>query len=448
MLVLARLLAPHDFGLVALGSALVAFGAFTADGGIGAALIRRAEPAERADVEALLAAQLTLGVSIAAAVAAAAIWFGETGRVAAVMVITLPLLAVRAPTTILLERQLSYRPLVFAELGETVVYYLWAIPAAAAGLGVWALATAAVARALAGSVLMLRASPLERLRPRPSWSRTRRLLGFGARYQAVGVVNLVRDQGLNIGIAIVGGITLLGIWNLANRILQLPYILFTAGWRVSFPAMARLVAAGDDARPTLERAIRLAAVATGVVVAPLAGCAAALVPAVFGQRWNAVASVLPWPALALMIGGPTSVATGGYLYAIGDARTPLRAAILHTAAWLAIGIGLMPVLGITAAGLGWAAASVIDGFVLGSAATRASGARLWPALVRPLAAACAGAGCGWLVCRALGGFSGGVLAAAVSVLVYGVALLALRRELVWDMVGVTRAAVRLSVARA
>jgi O-antigen/teichoic acid export membrane protein len=258
----------------------------------------------------------------------------------------------------------------------------------------------------------------------------------------------VRDQGLNVAIAVISGITTLGIWNLANRILQLPYILFTAGWRVSFPAMARLVAAGDDVRPTLERALRLAAVATGVVVAPLAGSASAVVPALFGERWSAVASVIPWPALALMIGGPTSVATAGYLYAIGDARTPLRSTILHTAAWLAIGIGLLPVLGIAAVGLGWAAASLIDGFVLGSAATRASGAQLWPALVRPLLAAGAGAACGWAVCRSVSGFPGGVLAAAASLFVYSVILFVMRRELVLDILGVTRAAVRAPAARA
>ena len=43
-IVLAGLLVPRDFGVVAFGAVLIVLGGYLADGGLGAALIRRPEP--------------------------------------------------------------------------------------------------------------------------------------------------------------------------------------------------------------------------------------------------------------------------------------------------------------------------------------------------------------------------------------------------------------------
>jgi O-antigen/teichoic acid export membrane protein len=86
---------------------------------------------------------------------------------------------------------------------------------------------------------MMSKTPDGVVRPRLGWSRIRPLLGFGARFQAVGVVNIVRDLGLNLGTVVIAGVSTLGLWNLAYRVMQLPYLLFSSLWRVSYPAMAR-----------------------------------------------------------------------------------------------------------------------------------------------------------------------------------------------------------------
>ena len=106
-LVLARLLTPHDFGLVAFGATFVTFGNFLADGGIGAGLIRRVEPPSRADLRALLAFQLGLSTALAVGIGLALLPFGELGQLTTVMAIALPLTAVRAPGVIVFERQLT-----------------------------------------------------------------------------------------------------------------------------------------------------------------------------------------------------------------------------------------------------------------------------------------------------------------------------------------------------
>ena len=62
------------------------------------------------------------------------------------MACSLPLLALRAPHAIALERALEYRPIAAIEFAESLVFYGWAIATVAAGWGVWGVASAAIAR--------------------------------------------------------------------------------------------------------------------------------------------------------------------------------------------------------------------------------------------------------------------------------------------------------------
>ena len=79
-LVTARLLTPYDFGLVALGATVLAFGDFLDDGGVGPALIRRPEPPTKAELRALLAFQLALDILIVVVVGLVMLPFGRIGR--------------------------------------------------------------------------------------------------------------------------------------------------------------------------------------------------------------------------------------------------------------------------------------------------------------------------------------------------------------------------------
>ena len=396
-IVIARLLVPEEFGTAAFGLAFVTFAKYLSDGGLAAGLVRREGPASTEDLRSMVAVQLTLTLTIAVLVALASIPFGRVGAVTAVMVAALPFVSFRTPGVVVLERALNYRPLATAEVAETLAYNAWAISAVAAGFGVWGLATATVVRLLIGSAIVVRYGPTGALRPLFSWSRIRPLLAFGLRFQAVAVTNLVRDQGLNIGIAAVAGLGALGVWALARRILEVPFLLFDSMLRVSFPAMSRLLASGEPARPLIERGVSVGAVATGLIVTPLVACTPALVPAVFGPGWDEVVGVVPAAGLALMIGGPVSVATAGFLYAVGDASRVLKSTLAHTGAWFVVGLSLLPALGPPAIGLGWVASSLVDATMLGRGAAKRTGARLIPSLAWPLVGALAGAGGGWYI---------------------------------------------------
>ena len=423
-LVTARLLAPYDFGLVAIGATVLIFASLLDDGGIGTALIRRPEPPMKAELQALVAFQFGLELLLVVAIALVMLPFGVLGRVTTVMVASLPLSAFRAPAAILYERRLDYRPLAIVNIVETTVYYVWAITMICMGWGVWGLATAVPVRGLAGLGLLLWFQPQGRISPRPSWKKVRGLLGFGIRYQAVGLLEMLRDQGVNIAIACFGGVALLGLWGVAWRIIQMPVSLFAALWRVSFPGMSRLVANKEELGSTIERVIALVAIGTGVLVVPLAASASAWIHVLIGAQWSNAASAIPPACCAMMFGVPISVALAGYLWAIGAASAPLRATAVGIPATLLLLVPLLPVLGVAAAGIAYIASALVECVYFVSAARRTTTFRIGTRLAIPVVLAIVSASCGWIVARSIGPDLAGALsssAVAVGVFVGGLA---------------------------
>src|SRR5262249_40011581 len=153
----------------AIGLSVVLFTSLLADGGLGGALIRRAEPPQREELRALLALQLGVTTALTLVVAAIGASFGEIGLVTALMVSSMPLVALQFPGRILLERSLSYRPIAVVEVSTVVAYYAFAIGLVVAGLGVWGLAAATVLMRVVGAATMFWVCPGSLLRPRYSW---------------------------------------------------------------------------------------------------------------------------------------------------------------------------------------------------------------------------------------------------------------------------------------
>lgn len=364
-IVLARLLLPAQFGVIALGTAIVAVGAGLADGGLATGLLRGPRTPERRDLEAMFGINLATTLAVAAIIAGIGLPLGQAGAVAAVMALALPIGVSRASSSILLERALSYRLLVRVELTEIFVYNVWAVATVALGMGVWGVATAVVVRALTGTFLILILGPIGFIRPRLDLARIRPMLGFGLKYQAVDFVNLARDQGINVLMAAIAGAAALGFWALAWRISQAVFVLFEALWRVSFPAVARLIETGEEVRPTIEHSLRLASGTTGMILTPLAATAPALVRIAFGPEWATSATIVPLVCLGLMLNGPISAAGIGYLYARGRAAFVLRQVIAHTLVGLVVTAAAVATLGATGVGIGVVAACVVDyGFLV------------------------------------------------------------------------------------
>jgi O-antigen/teichoic acid export membrane protein len=441
--VLAHLLTPHQFGLIALAAAMIVVGDLLSDAGLGGALIRSTSSPALQDLEAIVGFQLAVTLAASGCLAIAAVYLPSVIALAAVMSLSLPIAAWRTPGYVLLQRALLFRPIARAEVVEFLVYNSWAIATVAIGWNVWGVATAVVVRSLVGTVLLTRASPAGFVVPRLHWARVRRLLGFGARYQAVGAVSTLRDQFFNMGIGTFAGATMLGFWDLGTSLLQAVGFLYESLWRVSFPAMARLRDAGTQVREVIERTVSHVAIVAGALVAGVVGPAPCLVPVVFGDRWYNVVYLLPGAGLGLLIVGPVSVATVGHLFATGRERVVLRSGIIHTIALFAVTFPLLGPLGPWAIGIGFCVSACIEAWILGRTTARMSQARIASSMIAPLVFAVVAGGSSWLLAVNIGRT---LVSVAVSIAVaeatYILPLLLLRRPQVSELARLAARAAR------
>ncbi len=302
--VMARLLEPALFGLMALCTLVLRLFAYLAQLGIGAALVQRAR-VEPQDIRLAHGLTWLVGVPVVAVVlllapALAALWHNHE-LVALVRVASLGLLltGLAAIPVALLRRALRFRAVA---LVDTAAYLLGyggvGIGLAWAGAGVWSL----VAASLAQSLLTLAvACALARPPWRPSLQGDRRgLLGYGARHSLVTFVEFLHG---NLDTALIGrllGETSLGLYNRAALLSNQP-MERAAGVvsRVLFPVMSGLQADRAQVGALFLLGVAGIGVLGAAVSLGLSAAAGDVVAVMLGARWADAAPVVEVLALAV-----------------------------------------------------------------------------------------------------------------------------------------------------
>lgn len=302
--VLARLLTPEDFGLVAFALVLIAIADVVADFGVAQALIYLPESRRRTDA-ALATALAFSGTLVAVAVLAAPLladFFGREEVTDLLRVLSLALLlgATASIPEALLRKRLQFRRTVGANLAKASVTGVVSIGLALAGAGPWALVWGQLAGLLVLNVVLW---SLVDHRPdlrvwRTDWSEASPLVRYGL---SVASAMLLSKLVFDVDYIVVGrmlGTESLGYYTLAFRLPELGIIsVFFVISAVAFPVYRK--AAGDRAR--LQRgylsAVRLQSAYGAAAGAGLAVLAPAVVLVVFGPQWRP--SIVPLTALAV-----------------------------------------------------------------------------------------------------------------------------------------------------
>ena len=448
-IVLARMLAPHDFGVVAIGTSLIMVGVALGDGGLASGLIRRELPPTHGELRAALALQLALTGAIALAAASLGFALGGSGDVVALMMISLPVSAIQTPARITLWRALRFGPIASSEAAGVIASYVWSISGVLLGFDVWALASGVVVRSLVSSCYVIYAGHLGVVLPSLREVRSlRSVVAFGLQFQAVSLAALGRDQGLNVGVAAIAGVSTLGIWTLTKRLLELPVLLFEPLHRVSFPLMSHMRAVHQDPTRLINRGIAVAGTASGLVLVAFAASASELVPAIFGEQWRAAGSIVPFICAALLVAGPLSVVGVGFLYAGNEPSVVLKVTIVHTIVVFAVALPLLPSVGPEAIGMGSLSGAIVDAAIMATAIARRSSARPLQAHLPTLAIAAPAALLGMAVTATAGSgliaaVAGGLAAAAA----YLLSMALFRRAVLVDTTRMVVQAVRSGLTR-
>lgn len=336
-LVLARLIAPDEFGLFAAAQFVLTMLQALAVGGITAALIRRREMVEPADYRVALTVQQVMTTVVVIAIFAfapriAAHWMQSPDLVPVIQTMALALfpLSLRSIPFALLQRALRHDQTTLCEVIEYIVYLVAAISCAAFGWGVWAMVTATLFRYITGAVV---AHLLAGARPHFGFElpRALALLRFALPLQGQMLVDLTQRSVIPVVIGLFFGATAVGIASMANTVLEallLQPLVMLAG--VQFRLFARIQDDRDAVATLLEKSFAAGAMVFLPSVLFLGVVAPALMPHILSPQWGNVGELIRWLTLvsALQI---VAVPTAQAAKALGETRALLAGSLMGLA---------------------------------------------------------------------------------------------------------------------
>ena len=441
--VLARLLDPADFGLVALALVFIELLSMMRDFGVTQALIVADEDDLDARSDSAFVFTVLLGAALSAVVAASgpalAAFFDEPKLTGLMPLLALAFLlrSLGATHYALAQRRLDFRSRTAAELVDVVLRGAAGIAFALLGFEALSLVLGYVVGELALAVTIWVLVPW-RPRLRMSWEHLRPLLGFGGALTGVSVIAAVLA---NVDYLFVGGVlgtTALGIYTLAFRLpdLLINNLTQVAG-TVLFPAFATL--SGSEMRSAYLQTIRYTVMLTLPLAVGLAILAEPVILATFGDKWRE--AIIPMQVLILCAFFPALTTPPGVIYkAIGRADILLKLALVK-APILIVAIALTVHHGITAVAACQAGVAMLFFIVTTALASRMLEVRaraIWKAVWPPVAAG-AGLAAVLLVVHAgidspvpellVGGLAGGTVYAGLLWLLVPDSLRALRERL-------------------
>lgn len=297
--VLARLLAPSAFGLVAMVMPITGFVQLFNDMGLVQATIQR-PTISRAELSALFWTNVVLSTLLAAVLAACGplvAWFYHEPRTAPVTAALASLLflgGLSAQPMALMNRSLRFLSLAVIDVAASVAAAAAGIGCALAGAGYWALV--AMQAANSATILLLAWAFAGWQPSSPAWTPgVGALLRFGGHVTAYNVVNYFSYNLDNVLIGSVWGDVALGYYDRAFRLMLLPVMQVMAPFsRVALPLLSRLQDDPERYRAAYSRAIRAALLLAvpGIAFAIVMG--RPLIVAVLGLRWSPTAPIFAW----------------------------------------------------------------------------------------------------------------------------------------------------------
>lgn len=338
-IILARVLAPRDFGLFGIALLFLSTVEALTQSGISAALVQR-----RGDVRPYLDTAWTLqicrGLLLAGLVVLGAPWvarfFTEPATVPLLRAVSLSIVfqSLSNVGAVLLQRELNFKRR-FAHLASgTIADLVFSVIGAFVVRNAWALVGGLLARSAVQTLVSYRVHPY---RPRVAFlpKHARELMTFGRWVFLSGLVSFLITQGDDLLVGKVLGAASLGLYQMAYRLANLPttevsHVIAS----VAFPAYAEIQ--GDPERlreghRDLLGAVALAAFPMAVLTAFLAP---EIVPLLLGDGW--VGSIASLQILA----------SYGVLRALGSTNGALLSGSGHPRADTVIGVAKLVMMAV------------------------------------------------------------------------------------------------------
>lgn len=320
---LSRILAPRDFGLLAMVMAITGFLNIIKDLGLGTATVQsRTMDHDQANtsfwLNIIMGVVLTILFAASAPLLVAIYHEPKLYGLTVLMASSFLLNGLSVQHAALLARAMRFGTILKIELSGLIVSTGVGITLAALGARYWALASMPLIGAVLYAICVWSVVKWHPSRPHLGRS-TRRLLSFGGFLTITDILSYGSRSIDNILIGAYWGANLLGLYTRAYQLLLLPIQQINSPIaRVAIPALSRL----QDQTEKYRRAYMMTQDKLNLVVMPLVAFMVVssdwLIEVVLGKQWTSAARIFMWLGIAGLLFPAEN--TTGWLF-VSQART-------------------------------------------------------------------------------------------------------------------------------
>jgi len=333
MMLLSRLLAPGDFGVMAMALVAINLAYLLRDMGTAAAIVQRRELDDRT-IGAVYGLNLIVGTGLAVIVFAASAGIGHFFRsnglpaVLALLSLVFPIGASSAVFQSLHERASNFRLLARIEITSGLCGLLTAVALAWHGAGVICLAAQSLVTVSVSAVQLWRAR---------TWTPSgfeldgiRSIVHYSGNLTLFNLINYFARNADSLIIGRMLGPIALGVYSQAYRVMLFPVQNLTfIATRALFPVISGLQDHREQARDVYVKTVMLIVGLTGPLMGGVWVVRSEFVNVVFGSNWTAVVPILAWLAPVGFIQSIVST-TGTVFMAFGRTKRLMHLGIVAT----------------------------------------------------------------------------------------------------------------------
>ena len=374
-IVVARRLAPDDYGVMAILTVFSAVALIIVDSGFSQALIRGPEPSAD-DYKSVFGFNIVMSAGAYLLLTAVSPLLARIydepvlTRLAPVLFLLLPVNALGVIQNTVLTRQFRFDIISKIVFASSLAGGVLAVTMAMTGCGVWSLVGQRLGQMAAKSALLWRYG---RWRPSRGWQPEplKRLSPFGLRILFADLVNTIYN---NISSLFVGrmSVTTLGFFNQAQKLKDVPVLATTQSVQnVTFPALSRLDGEPQKFTESYRQILAVTAFVMFPVMAGLAAVADDMFILLLGEKWMPTVPYFKVLCLTGLFAPLASVALN-VLKVRSDGRIIVRIEIIKKVVMTVILAVTIP-MGVGALVWGLAVAAAVEMTVNFVAAARFSG---------------------------------------------------------------------------
>ena len=332
-IVVARILPPEDFGLLATAMIFIGLAEIISAMGMGAAVVQRKNLDEIA-IRTANTLSVLIGVALVALILLVsepvAIFFGDerVGPVIRVLSISLFVAALSTVSRGLIMRRMDFRRLFIVDsIGHVVGYAGVVIVMAVLGYGVWSLVMGTIATTVLGSILSFMYEPF-RMTFTPEKSRLKELLSFGG---GVSISSVVGYFARNVDFFVIGKFLdqmMLGLYSRAYHLVNLPLAKIAGTLtNVMFSSYSEVQDDKERLRQVYFRVVSVTALMAFPVFVGMLVSGQYIITGMYGDNW--IDAVPAFQVLCLMgLIRLVLILTGPVIQAMGHVHAEMRRQIV------------------------------------------------------------------------------------------------------------------------